>query len=70
MLNRRTALDAVDVDALRAQVMAATKVVRCDEVPWSLFGISMAGYNVLISLVLGVLALAAAYRAARTRKLP
>jgi disulfide bond formation protein DsbB len=23
--------------------------VRCDEIPWSLFGISMAGYNALLS---------------------
>lgn len=27
----------------------ATPLVRCDEIPWSLFGISMAGYNALIS---------------------
>jgi len=31
-----------------AAIMAAPKV-RCDEVQWSLFGISMAGYNFLIS---------------------
>jgi disulfide bond formation protein DsbB len=30
----------------------ATSVVRCDEAPWRLFGISLAGYNVLISLAL------------------
>lgn len=29
--------------------------VRCDQVAWSLFGISMAGYNVLISLGLAAL---------------
>ena len=40
------------VEALRQQIMSAP-VVRCDEVSWSLFGISMAGYNFLISLVLG-----------------
>ena len=27
-------------------------VVRCDEIVWSLFGISMAGYNFLLSLAL------------------
>ncbi|MEH6629947.1 MAG: disulfide bond formation protein B [Halopseudomonas aestusnigri] len=27
-------------------------IVRCDVAPWDLFGISMAGYNVAISLVL------------------
>ena len=35
-------------------------VVRCDEVVWSLFGVSMAGYNVLLSLVLGIGALVSA----------
>ncbi len=29
----------------------STKAARCDEIPWSLFGISMAGYNALISLI-------------------
>jgi len=29
-------------------------IVMCDEVPWSLFGISMAGYNSIISLGLGL----------------
>ncbi len=54
---------ALSVDALRAQIMNAP-VVKCDEVQWSLFGVSMAGYNVLASAVLAVFALLAA---ARTR---
>jgi disulfide bond formation protein DsbB len=29
-------------------------IVMCDEIPWSLFGISMAGYNFLVSMALGV----------------
>ena len=41
------------IEELRAQILAAP-VVRCDVVPWSLFGISMAGYNVLASLGLAV----------------
>ncbi len=56
---------AASVDALRAQIMEAP-VVRCDEVQWSLFGISMAGYNVLASAVLAVFSLMAAARI-RTR---
>jgi disulfide bond formation protein DsbB len=28
----------------------ATPIVRCDQVQWSLFGLSMAGWNALISL--------------------
>lgn len=45
--------DATDIDALFKQLMQ-TKPVRCDEVAWSLFGISMAGYNVLLSVALAV----------------
>ena len=39
---------AATAEALRAQLLAAP-VVRCDEIAWSLFGISMAGWNFLIS---------------------
>lgn len=35
---------------------------RCDVVPWSMFGISMAGYNALISIAVGLFALWAAGR--------
>ena len=42
---------ATTVDELRAQIMNAP-ATRCDEVAWSLFGISLAGYNLLISLAL------------------
>jgi len=39
-----------------------TPIVMCDDVVWSLFGLSMASYNALISLVLVVIWLAAALR--------
>lgn len=42
---------AANIEELTAMILAAP-VVRCDEVPWSLFGISLAGYNALISLAL------------------
>jgi disulfide bond formation protein DsbB len=32
-------------------------VVRCDEAAWRFLGISLAGYNVLISLLLAAIAL-------------
>ncbi len=32
------------------------KVVRCDEVQWRLLGLSLAGYNVLISLLMAAIA--------------
>lgn len=55
---------AGSLEALRAQIMAAP-VVRCDQIAWSLFGISMAGYNALISSALALVSLVAARRALR-----
>jgi disulfide bond formation protein DsbB len=54
---------ATTLEELRAQVLAAP-VVRCDEAAWSLFGVSMAGYNVAISLVLSLFAFTACRKAA------
>ncbi len=34
----------------------SVKVVRCDEVQWKFLGLSLAGYNVLISLLMAALA--------------
>ena len=45
------AVSAQTVEELRAQLLAAP-VVPCDEVAWSLFGVSMAGYNAVVSLAL------------------
>ena len=42
--------------------MQTTAVVRCDEAAWRLFGISLAGYNVLISLFLAGESVAGARR--------
>lgn len=50
-----------NIEALRAQLMAAP-VVRCGDVAWSLGGISMAGFNLLASLVLAAITLAGARR--------
>jgi disulfide bond formation protein DsbB len=36
--------------------MQRTRVIRCDEAPWRLFGLSLAGYNVLVSLSLAAVA--------------
>ena len=35
------------------EIMLNQPFVACDEIAWELFGISMAGYNVLVSLALG-----------------
>ncbi|KLN62356.1 disulfide bond formation protein [Kiloniella spongiae] len=52
--------DALDLSAsiedLTSQLMDQP-IVRCDVVPWELFGISMAGYNIVISLALALLCL-------------
>jgi disulfide bond formation protein DsbB len=60
---------AASIEELRARLLARP-VVRCDEVPWALFGISMAGYNFLLSLGLGAFAAAAAVRELRPRAAP
>ena len=36
--------------------LQSVQVVRCDEAAWRLFGVSLAGYNVLISLALAAIA--------------
>lgn len=43
------------LEELRARLLAAP-VVRCDEPAWTLFGVSMAGYNFLAASVLALLA--------------
>lgn len=39
------------------QRLDTVKVIRCDEVQWRFLGLSLAGYNVLISLLMALLAL-------------
>ncbi len=39
-------------------------LVRCDEIPWEMFGVTMANLNALISLALAVIWVIAARRAA------
>jgi disulfide bond formation protein DsbB len=39
-----TATGGADLNAIMQ-----TKITRCDDIAWSLFGISMAGYNMLLS---------------------
>jgi disulfide bond formation protein DsbB len=56
---------ASSIDEMR-KMLLAQPVVRCDEVAWSLFGISMAGYNVVISLGLAAFGFAAVREALRS----
>lgn len=43
--------------------LPSTRVVRCDAAPWHFLGLSFAGWNVVVSLVLGLAALQAAVQA-------
>jgi len=51
-----TTTGAASTEELLNRLLAAP-VVRCDEIAWSMFGISMAGYNFLLALALGLLSL-------------
>jgi disulfide bond formation protein DsbB len=60
------ASSATTVEELRRQLLAQP-VVRCDEPAWTLFGVSMAGYNVVVSAVLAGASVIAAARMPRRR---
>ncbi len=62
-LTRCTSLVGQSGDPL-ADIMSAP-TIRCDEAQWTLFGLSLAGYNFLIS-TLGALAIFALLRRSRT----
>lgn len=50
---------AGSLDALRQQILNAP-VARCDRIPWALFGLSLADYNLLIALALAAFSARAA----------
>jgi len=50
--------------------LESIRVIRCDEVAWSFLGISLAGYNVLISLALAAIAAFGAMTAYRIMPAP
>ncbi|HWB52190.1 MAG TPA: disulfide bond formation protein B [Stellaceae bacterium] len=57
---------AASVDALRAQ-LHGKQAVMCDEVQWSLFGVSLAGWNMIASAVMAAACIEAARRSRRVR---
>ncbi len=57
---------ALGVDDLQ-KALNQRPAPRCDQIAWSLFGISMAGWNVLISLALAAFAFRAALASGRAR---
>ncbi|GIR54019.1 MAG: hypothetical protein CM15mP62_14900 [Rhodospirillaceae bacterium] len=40
-------IEATSVEAFRLKLLQQP-IVRCDEIAWSLFGVSMAGYNLIL----------------------
>jgi disulfide bond formation protein DsbB len=54
-------IDTLSPGDLLNQILAAP-VVRCDEVAWSMFGLSMASWNAVLSLALAILWVQAARR--------
>ena len=59
-------IGALSADELLDQIMAAP-LVRCDEVPWEMFGLSMASWNAVVSFGLAALWIAAAVLLSRGR---
>ncbi len=59
--------DNVTVDQLRASLMQKP-VKACDDVDWTLYGISMATYNVAFSSALGLASIAAGIQLSKTGK--
>ncbi len=55
----------VTLESLEAALSGQTRIVPCDEAAWRFLGVSMAGYNVLASLVLAVLSVLALRRRER-----
>lgn len=49
------------LEELKSQILA-TPIALCDQIPWSLLGISLAGYNAIASFVVGTASLAATWR--------
>jgi disulfide bond formation protein DsbB len=50
------------------QQLQQTRVIRCDEAAWRFLGLSLAGYNVLISLAVAAVAAWGAWLGFRARR--
>ncbi|CUH81826.1 disulfide bond formation protein B [Tritonibacter multivorans] len=57
-------IEGLSADELLNQILSAP-VVRCDDIPWEMFGLSMAGWNAVVSLGLAAIWIAAARSATR-----
>jgi disulfide bond formation protein DsbB len=59
-----TPLNGATVEDFRTQLLHIV-VARCDQISWKFLGLSMANYNVIWSLLLGLFSLCAAKKAVR-----
>jgi disulfide bond formation protein DsbB len=57
---------ATTIEDLRQQLLAAP-VVRCNEIPWSLIGVSIAGWNAVASIALMIFCGVGAWKQTRRR---
>ena len=57
-----SATTEISVEGLLEALNTATNVVLCDEAAWTLFGVSMAGYNAIISGLVGVISIFVLFR--------
>ncbi len=57
--------DAVDLGEIGLMGEGAFNAPKCDVVQWSLFGVSMAGYNALISAALALISVWVAMRSSK-----
>ena len=57
---------AIGVDDL-TKALNRRPAPRCDQIPWSLFGLSMAAWNAIVSLALAAFAFRAAFAQGRAR---
>jgi disulfide bond formation protein DsbB len=59
---------ATTIEEMRRQILTA-QIVRCDEVQWSLYGVSLAGWNLLASLVMASICAAVFWYARPVRRI-
>jgi disulfide bond formation protein DsbB len=57
---------ATTLEEMKRQILA-TQPVLCDQVQWSLFGVSLAGWNLLASLIMAAISLVVAIRGRNPR---
>ncbi len=55
-------ISGLSAQDLTSQLLANTNVVQCDQIAWALAGVSMAGWNAILSAGLAVIWLLAARR--------